>query len=326
MKVRIIPIFLCLVLSALGQPLKSGGEESPCRIVFSNEVEVTGDQIALKDAASEICERGPQWEKIASISLGRSPLPGETRVLDRDYILLKLRQAGIEGADGFLDLPQKISVKRASFEVTSDYLEGLVMPHLYPMLPWDKESVRVKSVRMDRKVLLPKGNIDVQFELPRKRSFGGAISVGIIFRVDGSFEKRASAVIQLEVAGEAVVAKRPVKRNQFITREDVAVVDVNLMDLAYGCIADSNEVIGRRAKRMIGANTPFRNHDIELLESVKKGELVTILAQSASIRIRGLATARQSGRIGDFIKVANLDSGKEISARIVDNGVVAVEF
>jgi len=326
MKVRIIPIFICLVLSCLVQPLRAESENPPCRLGFAGEIEVAGDQIAIRDTASGECAKGSQWEMIASISLGRSPLPGETRVLDRDYILMKLRQAGVGDADGFFDIPQKITVKRTFFEVTPGYLEDLVMPYLLPMLPWDKSNVRVKSIRIDRKVLLPKGEVEAQFDLPRKRSLGGTISVGIIFRVDAAFEKRASAVIHLEVAGEAVVAARPVRRNQLITREDVAVVDVNLLDLPYGCITDPDEAIGRRAIRMIRANAPFRIGDIEIPESVKKGELVTILAQSAAISLRSLATARESGRIGDVIKVANVDSGKEISARVVDNGIVAVEF
>lgn len=326
MKGRIIPVFLCLVLSCLAQPLRAGSEKPQCRLAVAGEVEVIGDQIAMRDTVSGDCAKAFQWENISSVSLGRSPLPGETRVLERDYILMKLRQAGIGDADGIFDIPAKITVKRAFFEVTPGYLQDLVMPYLLPMLPWDKRDVRVKSVRIDRKVLLPKGSVEAEFDLPRKRSLGGTISVGIIFRVDAAFEKRASAVIQLEVAGEAVVAVRPIRRNQLITREDVAVVDVNLMDIPYGCISGPDEAIGRRARRMIRPNALFRIGDIEIPESVKKGELVTILAQSAAISLRSLATARESGRIGDVIKVANVDSGKEISARVVDEGTVAVEF
>ena len=54
--------------------------------------------------------------------------------------------------------------------------------------------------------------------------------------------------------------------------------------------------------------------------------MVTIVAESERMRITVTGKARGSGAEGDTINVQNLNSLKEIPARIIDAGTVLVVF
>jgi flagella basal body P-ring formation protein FlgA len=59
---------------------------------------------------------------------------------------------------------------------------------------------------------------------------------------------------------------------------------------------------------------------------VKAGEPVVIEVVSGGIRVEALGRARQSGSLGDMIRVENVDSRKIIYARVVAAGVVRLDL
>jgi flagella basal body P-ring formation protein FlgA len=297
--------------------------ERPC-LVLAKEAEVEKGQIILRDLASEICSGNERLSSLLAISLGRAPLPGETRNLDRDYILMKVRQGGHDPRD--IETPERIEVKRASFEVTAEYLEGIIRRELFPRLPWDKDGIIIRSVKADRSLILPKGDMEIEVSPPRMGGRGGSVNTSVLFRVDKTYEKRLWISLQLEVPGEVVAAARPLKRNHLLTDEDLVVVAANLLDVPAGAVTDPASITGTRLKRAVSAQRPISTADVEFPDAVRKGEVVTILARSQAVMIKALATAKQSGKIGQWVKVANLDSGKEIYAKVVDSGMVAVDF
>lgn len=319
MKIRLI---IALLMASLWTWPSFAGER-PC-LVLAREVEVEKGQIILRDLASGICSGHAGARSLLGLSLGRAPLPGETRTLDRDYILMRVRQGGYDPSE--VEIPERIEVRRASFEVTPAYLEGLIRRELFPRLPWDKDGIIIRSIKADRSLVLPKGEMEIEVGPPRVGGRGGSVNTYVLFRVDKGYEKRLWVSLQLEVPGEVVAAARPLKRNQVLTEEDLVVVGANLLDVPAGAVTDPASLAGTRLKRAVSAQRPISMADVEFPDAVKKGEVVTLLAQSQAIRIKALATARQSGKIGEWVKVANLDSGKEIYAKVVDAGIVAVDF
>ena len=81
-----------------------------------------------------------------------------------------------------------------------------------------------------------------------------------------------------------------------------------------------------RARRTIYGNTVLREDLVEMPPLVKRGDLVTILAEVGTLRITALGEVKATGRRGERISVVNLDSRKRLFARVIDARTVKVDF
>jgi flagella basal body P-ring formation protein FlgA len=71
---------------------------------------------------------------------------------------------------------------------------------------------------------------------------------------------------------------------------------------------------------------PLRADNIELPPLVKRGDFVTIIAESENLKITTLGQVKKRGCIGERIPVVNLDSKKVLHALVVDANTVKVDF
>ncbi len=70
----------------------------------------------------------------------------------------------------------------------------------------------------------------------------------------------------------------------------------------------------------------FRTDIVERPPMVKRNDRVSIVAESEALRITAAGEVKESGCRGDRVKVVNLNSNKEIIARVLDPQTVRVEF
>jgi flagella basal body P-ring formation protein FlgA len=101
---------------------------------------------------------------------------------------------------------------------------------------------------------------------------------------------------------------------------------MNLANLPSGIITNIHEALGKRAKRAINVKAVLRADFIELPPLVRRGDVVTVIAESAGLKISAVGKVREKGHRGDRIRVMNLDSGKAIYARVLNSNTVLVDF
>jgi flagella basal body P-ring formation protein FlgA len=86
------------------------------------------------------------------------------------------------------------------------------------------------------------------------------------------------------------------------------------------------EAIGKTSVRPIQAGNVILSRMIEIPPLVTKGDRVLIKAESDEIRITTMGEVLEDGRSGDQVRVININSGKEISAKVTGPGLVEVYF
>ncbi len=90
-------------------------------------------------------------------------------------------------------------------------------------------------------------------------------------------------------------------------------------------IVDSKEsLLGNTAKKTLIAGKFISTHDIVKLTLMTKGKSVRMVYAGNNINIETRGTTLEQGGINDFIKVRNIDSGKSILAKILDEDTVTV--
>ena len=86
------------------------------------------------------------------------------------------------------------------------------------------------------------------------------------------------------------------------------------------------DVIGKRVKQALKADKVLLANMVEHPPLIKRGDTVTIVAESSNLLVTALGIAQTKGGPGDQIRVKNCMNRKEIIARIVNASTVKVEF
>lgn len=123
-----------------------------------------------------------------------------------------------------------------------------------------------------------------------------------------------------------VVAKDFIKKGQVIKVEDVRSEDRILFRLTGNIAQDAGSVVDKIAKMDIRAGMVIKASMLDYKKLIKRGDPVTIIAESGSLRVTVAGKAMEDGPEGKFIKVLNLNSKKIIVAKIVANSTVSVHF
>ena len=119
---------------------------------------------------------------------------------------------------------------------------------------------------------------------------------------------------------------RVIQVDSVIEAEDVTVHRIKLMDLDHQLITDVKDVIGKSAARPLQTNNPIRLGMVRKPYAVRKGDRVSIEARHGGLSIQVVGVTKASGEIGQSVTVANVDSGKELRAKVVGPGTVRVEY
>ena len=288
--------------------------------------EVKYDKIRLGEIAQIKGEDPALLKKLKGIVIGKAPLPGKSRRIDEDCIRIHLKQNDIDLSQIRLRVPIKVEVSRSFIEISKEKIEKIVLDFVYGIVPWEKNQVRIKKICVSNSALLPEGNITYKVVAPKKTDFLGNVPFSVHFKVNRHLEKKIWATVNLEVLAEMVVTKRPLRRHQVITEDDIHLKKMDLSKIKSNAVTTYEEVLGKRTKRTINTDEVLRTEYLELPPLVKRGDVVSIIAESDGLRITALGEVRKKGCRGERIKVLNLDSKKCIYAHVLDSNTVRVDF
>ena len=268
-----------------------------------------------------------RWiQQLKEIVIGRAPLPGKTRQYDQRYLEMRLKQHHVDLSTVVLEVPQNVEVARSSVIIEEHELKRVVSDFILRNVSQDNKTVRIKEIRVPQSVILPKGRIAYQVVAPRSGQLMGKCSIAVDLSVNGQPHKKVWATATIEILGPVVVTRKPLGRHKPITEDDIELQTMDLSDLPVDVLTDPGVVLGKRARRAIGAQTPLRADLIELPPLVKRGDLVVIVAESNGLKITTRGQVKKRGRLGELIPVINMDSKKILYARVIDSNTVKVDF
>ena len=101
-----------------------------------------------------------------------------------------------------------------------------------------------------------------------------------------------------------------------ICAADVELCRDTSSDKAFAGFYSLDEVIGKQTTRAIPEGQAFRQEWVRQPLLVRRGEVVTLTALSAGIRVRTMARARDDGSLGELISVESLTDRKSFFARV----------
>ena len=173
---------------------------------------------------------------------------------------------------------------------------------------------------------IPSSNIELRVS---PNGFGeglGRRAFHVQINMNGKPWQTIDAIADVSASIDAVVPTRVIQIDSVIEAEDVTVHRIKLTDLDHQLITDIKDVIGKSAARPLQTNNPIRLGMVKKPYAVRKGDRVSIEARHGGLSIQVVGVTKASGEIGQSVTVANVDSGKELRAKIVGPGTVRVEY
>lgn len=299
---------------------------TPLTITVRPQALVEGPEITIGDVAEVRGKTAHIVDKVRSIVIGQSPAAGEERNVPGGYVVTRLKQHGYYDDDVQIEVPDKIRITRAFQRLEAREIEAAVVQAIQRHMTWEPTQTTVHELRGIEAVLLPQGRVEYDVTFPLNSDFLGPTSFTVAFRVAGNVESRLYGTAYIEVSQDVVTTVRPIARNEIIEAADVHLTRLNMARVPRRVYLRAEEVIGKRTRRSLQANTVIHTYEVENLPTVQRGDVVLMLAESSLLKVSTMGEALESGMRGETIRVKNITSNREVRAIIVDKKTVKVPF
>ncbi len=179
------------------------------------------------------------------------------------------------------------------------------------------------------------------FEIDRERH-PGRLRTRLATESEPPFQGRVPVTVEL-LAGDQVVARhivspyirvlqaaivpvRDLRRGETLGPDDVRVAEIDVARIRGGLVRTIDVAVGKRLRGSVREGQPLRESQIEVVPIVERGDRVMLVLESGGLRIQAIGRAQEAGAIGQWIRVLNVDSRREVSGRVDPDGKVHVAF
>lgn len=316
-------IFLCSALITCTLICRALADEKAEELNDESGIQIyLPREITIKDSTLKLGKigiiRGSESlaAKAGEITLGRFSARDQKIEIERHIILSRLASNGISSSQVTLQGAEKVSISRLNKIVGSDEFVKMAEDYLKNNISNNSIS-KWNPVRRPKDLVIPGPGKDIRFVhhlVP-----GGArnqTKVGIdVFSGDELISTR-EVTFAMQYNIHKAVTLVDIPAGSVISRENVKIEEVTSSnpepldwELPYGLVA----------KRTLPAETVLKPYMIGSAESpviIKRNQNVVIRIEKPGFLITAVGKAMQDGKVGEYIKVRNIDSQRIILAKV----------
>jgi flagella basal body P-ring formation protein FlgA len=151
---------------------------------------------------------------------------------------------------------------------------------------------------------------------PRSGRFSAMVSGG-----DGEPQRVSGRLVRMT---SLPALARPIAPGETIGAGDLETIKLRAERVSGDLVLDAHELIGKTPRHLLRAHEPVRGPDVETPLVVRKGDLVTIVLETATMRLTAQGKALEGGSRGAAIRIANTKSSRVIDAVVIGPNLVKV--
>ncbi len=181
--------------------------------------------------------------------------------------------------------------------------------------------VKVEATAIDSRLRLPAcgGKLDTFANAPRTGQSRVTVRVGC-----AAPAWTLNVPVEVRRSHSVLVMQRAVARGEILVARDVVAQTRELPGLASPFVARVEDLGGRLTRRPIPAGTALPADALEAALLIKRGQQVTLVAQTAGFEVRAPGKAMADASAGDRVRVQNLNSLKIVEGLAETDSVVRV--
>lgn len=184
--------------------------------------------------------------------------------------------------------------------------------------------VEVKVNNLDTRLRLTKCDQDLSLILKDPAKNGGNVNVEVACKGTSSWTILVPSLAK--VYRLVATASRNMQRGEVISESDLTTEVIDVSNYRMGFALTPDALVGKELKSAINKGEAFRNSALDSPLVIRRGDTVSMESTVGEISVKTNGTAISDGRIGQQIRVKNLQSARVINAKVVASGRVQSIF
>lgn len=294
--------------------------EAPWRMRVREAAVAAGATVTLGDIATPVGEVNAEaWRTLAATALWPAPEePGRPLIVNKVKLQQVLRDKLGDMADLCL-LPPSLALQRGGGVLVEDDLRAIVVRTLTPLLGALPGQAELKEFRLPPYAFLAHPQQRVVLE-PVQPGPGRLSLRFAVLELDGAVVRRFTGSVFVDLWVDVPCAARPLNKGDFLTPEAVTFMRKNLAHLRD--IPWDGRGGPWQAQRAVGTGQVIYQTDLGTQPIIRKGAVVTLVYETATMRLSVQAEAMGDGAPGETIAVRNLQSRKQVYGTVRDGSTV----
>lgn len=295
-------------------------------IRVNGQASVTSGTMTIGDIAAVESSDSGLVNSLKAVRLGVSPMPGSWRELEREVILNQLQRNGYSKKQVTLFSPRFVKVYRQSQTITQPVLESRLRDFIAANAPWNSQEMEISDISMIQDIMIPEGDLFIDIRLRGNVSYLGLTPFVVDLQINGKSIKQIVMQARISVFRQAVVAINAIPNGQMISNDDLELRRIDISSSQGKSFNSLEDLAGMAAKTYIQAGQVVTTSHVIPPMLVKRGNVVSLEANSRGFVIRTTGVAQQDGRKGELIRVKNTASKQIVDAKVIGSGRVEVLF
>jgi flagella basal body P-ring formation protein FlgA len=281
--------------------------------------------VHLKDVADL---QGPDPDllnRLGQISLGPSPEFGLAKILSRRQISELIQSVRDSLPAATLEGAPAVQIKLQGRPITFEDIAPLLLTHLLQTTSWNDSEIKILSIGNLQGMEMPLENAVLR--LSARSAIKGLknLLVPIEILQDGKTLRSFWITARIEVRARILTAARKIPRGKIIDSSDVVETTTEIPDLCVTYVRQLKEILGKAARASLSAGDPLTYDSFMKPFLVMKGETVQLRLERDGIILTSPVRAEQNGRLGQIIKVRNLDFSTVLKAQVTGKAKVEMQ-
>lgn len=294
------------------------------RLKIESAAVALNDSVFLGDIATPLGHMDEVlWQDLSRRALWAAPeQEGKPMQVNRSRLSQALRQALGKDVAGRCILPTSLVIQRGGLVFREDVLRDYVVKSLTPQLSAMPGEAQLTEFRLPEYIFLEHAQQQIQLE-PGKLAPGRITLRFAVKEADGAILRRVAGTVNLQLWVTVPAAMRIMSKGENLTPDAVTFMRVNaatLKDMPW-----DGQGGPWRLARGLSAGEPILQSDLQSQLMVRRGDVVTLIYARGNLRMTTQAEALSDGEPGATIAVRNLQSKKQVYAKVKDGGTVIIE-
>jgi flagellar basal body P-ring formation protein FlgA len=315
-------LFVVLLASA---PVPETQAAERFAINLKDEVAVESNNVYLKDVADLYGPDKPHLEKLANIFLCVAPAFGETTILNRHQI-----GEQIEPVVGRLPISvfagaASVQIRLQGRQITEDEIASILKSYILESTSWKESEIIIRSIGNLKGIELPP--TEGSLRISSSAGIAGQRKVLAPIEILQAGKRLRSFWITAEIGiySEILTAARKISSGKVITADDVTLQSVEITNLRASYFRVPEDVLGKVSRRNVSLGDPLTRESIMDPLLVKNGETVRLRLEREGIVLTSLVKAEQDGKLGQIIRVRNVDFSTLLRAEVTGRAEVKMQ-
>jgi flagella basal body P-ring formation protein FlgA len=291
-------------------------------------VTVSAAEFSLADIAEVQAEDPGLKEMVETIKLGVAPRPGYTERVSRKDVVQRIEKLHPE-MRGLISWTgsEKISIRSAetwlSLQPFISQARDLLLSDLRQDQD-DKTKIEIEPVQPPQGVNVPRGIVDVTTRITNNAKLNKRMCAWLDVAVNGRHHQTIPVWFALKAYKPVLAAKRPLSVHQSL-RSDDFVTQVQDVAGISNFLADFSLLPASMwLKHPVREGATITADDLEEIPLVRSGQSVHVMLATGPVQIETEGVAQIHGRLGDIVRVQNLQTKGIYPARVTGMGMVTV--